>query len=256
MNTTTFIFDGSLEGLLTAVFESYDRKLWPDNICTQANFHPIMFCEPTEIVSDTAKAQRVWNGLTKKLSADGCNLVYYVYLSELPESPLLILSFIRKVFQVKHNIEQDFGDETVLRMWQIGKKVARESQRVKMFLRFQKTGDGIYYASFDPEYNVLALSVNHFKNRFADQRWVIYDTRRNIGFYYDLNEVSEVSFTESRVNFATGKLDNEILDKDELLFQQLWKTYFKEMEIKERHNYKLHRQLMPKRFWKYLIEKN
>ncbi|MDD3778627.1 MAG: DUF4130 domain-containing protein, partial [Proteiniphilum sp.] len=52
-----------------------------------------------------------------------------------------------------------------------------------------------------------------------------------------------------------GKLDEEMMAADEKLFQELWKGYFKAMTIKERINPRLQRQHMPKRFWKYLTEK-
>ena len=52
-----------------------------------------------------------------------------------------------------------------------------------------------------------------------------------------------------------GRLDEELMDKDERLFQQLWKTYFKAICIKERWNPRKHRQDMPVRYWKYLTEK-
>jgi len=135
------------------------------------------------------------------------------------------------------------------------KKVCREAQRILMFVRFQKTADEIYYASFDPKYNVLPLVINHFEKRFADQKWLIYDTRRNYGFYYNLKDTTEVTFTESLTDPVTGKIDTSIMDKDEQLFQELWKGYFSSICIKERLNPKLHRQLLPKRFWKYLTEK-
>ena len=124
-----------------------------------------------------------------------------------------------------------------------------------MFVRFQKTADEIYYASYDPKYNVLPLVIHHFEKRFADQKWIIYDTRRDYGFYYDLKSTSEIRFTESAVDQTTGLIDKDIMDKDEAFFQELWKAYFKSMSIKERLNPRLHMQLLPKRFWKYLIEK-
>jgi len=47
----------------------------------------------------------------------------------------------------------------------------------------------------------------------------------------------------------------DIMDKDEKLFQSMWKEYFKSIAIKERLNLRLHRQHMPARFWKYMPEK-
>jgi probable DNA metabolism protein len=43
--------------------------------------------------------------------------------------------------------------------------------------------------------------------------------------------------------------------EDEKLFQEMWKTYFKSIAIKERINPKLHKQNMPVRYWKHLTEK-
>jgi len=57
------------------------------------------------------------------------------------------------------------------------------------------------------------------------------------------------------VDSATGLLNGSIMDSEEQLFQDMWKSYFKSMCIKERINPRLHVQLLPKRFWKYLIEK-
>jgi probable DNA metabolism protein len=102
---------------------------------------------------------------------------------------------------------------------------------------------------------LLWCKTDHFEKRFADQKWIIYDTRRNYGFYYNLKGTTEVTFTESLADPVSGKIDTSIMDKDEQLFQELWKGYFNSMCIKERLNPKLHRQLLPKRFWKYLTEK-
>jgi probable DNA metabolism protein len=46
-----------------------------------------------------------------------------------------------------------------------------------------------------------------------------------------------------------------VLASDEKLFQALWKNYFEHIAIKERINPALHKRLLPKRFWKYLPEK-
>lgn len=99
-----------------------------------------------------------------------------------------------------------------------------------------------------PDHNVLPLIAKHFKARYADQRWLIYDGRRKYGIYYDLEKVEEVKldFADLQNDFAL----NEIFDEDESLYQQLWKQYFKSVNIAARKNTKLHVQHMPKRYWK------
>ena len=248
-------YDKTFEGFLTIVFNCYDLKIFPDQILGNESKQSYIFQGNYEVITDETKAKRVWNGLLKKISNNSCQMIYHVFLSELPDIELLMLQYIRAVFESKSNIEFNFGQKYVLEMLKIGRKVSQEAHRIQMFARFQKTSDEIYYASFDPIYDVLPLSIEHFEQRFADQKWIIYDTRRNYGFYYDLKGTTEVTFTKSLVNPVNGKIDGSALDKDEQFFQELWKSYFNSMCIKERLNTKLHRQLLPRRFWKYLIEK-
>ena len=84
---------------------------------------------------------------------------------------------------------------------------------------------------------------------------VAFDLKREYGYYYDLKEATEVRFEEKEAHLLSGLLGEELMDVDEKLFQQMWKTYFKSIAIKERLNPKLHRQHMPARFWKYMPEK-
>ena len=250
-----WIYDKTFEGFLTLVFDCYEMKIFPDKISGKGNDQLCIFPGNYEVVSDEKKAKRVWKGLHKKISGAACQQLYHVFLSETDDVELLILNYIRNVFESPVNIELNFGNKYILEMAEINKKVAREAQRILMFVRFQKTADEIYYASYDPKYNVLPLVIHHFEKRFADQKWIIYDTRRDYGFYYDLKSTSEIRFSESAIDQTTGLIDKDIMDKDEAFFQELWKAYFKSMNIKERLNPRLHMQLLPKRFWKYLIEK-
>ena len=73
---------------------------------------------------------------------------------------------------------------------------------------------------------------------------MLYDLKREYGYYYDLKEATEVRFEEKEAHLLSGLLGEELMDADEKLFQQMWKTYFKSIAIKERLNPKLHRQHM------------
>lgn len=112
------------------------------------------------------------------------------------------------------------------------------------------------FAAVEPQFNALPLAVEHFKDRFADQPWLIYDVKRQYGYYYDLKEMKEVTFENpQQAHLVTGMLNESLMANDEKLFRQLWKTYFKAICIKERWNPRKHRQDMPVRYWKYLTEK-
>ena len=56
-------------------------------------------------------------------------------------------------------------------------------------------------------------------------------------------------------NLANGRLNDEVLSDDDQLLQDLWRTYFKAICIRERLNPRKQLQDMPRRYWKYLTEK-
>lgn len=250
-----FFYDKTFEGLLTAVFEAYSRRTFPDRLLAEGEVLPLFYDEVFTVVSDPAKSDRVWKALQKKLSSVSLTGLTLVWLSELPDSDGLLFRYIRKVIDSPHRIETNFGDPDVLEMSKIWKKVGNERGHVVQFLRFQKTADGIFFAALAPIYNVLPLTVSHLKDRFSDQRWLLYDLKRAYGYYYDLKEVAEIRFEQKEAHLISGWLNEDLMDKDEKLFQSLWKTYFHAIAIKERINPKLHRQMMPARFWKYMTEK-
>lgn len=249
-----FFYDKTFEGLLTAVFEAYSRKSFPDKLLGEGDIPPLFVEEIFTVVTDEEKSSRVWTALEKKLSKGACNMLTHVWLSEEEDSDELLFRYIRKAIDVPISIETNFADSDVLLMHQIARRVSHEGLYLKQFIRFQKASDDIFFAAVSPQSNAMPLVIDHFKDRFADQKWVIYDLKRKYGYYYNLHTCEEITL-EDDTHLLSGKLDENILAEDEKMFQELWKGYFKSMTIKERINLKLQRQHMPKRFWKYLTEK-
>jgi len=248
-----FLYDNTFDGLLTCIFDAFYRKQFPEKIVCESAQLPL-FTETFTVISDAKKVERVLAGLQKKISRSAIHMLSVCFLSEMEEMPILIFNYIRKALLSEKSIELNFADHDVLELSKIYKKVQREAERMRQFVRFQKTADGIFFAVFEPMYNVLPLSSEHFEERFADQQWIVYDLKRGYGLYYDLEKTETVRFENLNIS-QTGQLSLDKLDEYELAFQQLWKDYFKSITIKERLNPKLHRQNMPKRFWKYLTEK-
>lgn len=250
-----FTYDKTFDGLLTTVFDAYFRKTFPDLLLEEGQPFPLFYDEVLEVVADEEKSGRVWKGLEKKLSGSALSMLTTCWLSELPDVDNMLFRYICKAIDAPRSIELNFGDPDVLELSKIWKRVNGEKHRIIQFTRFQKASDGTFFAPFEPMHNVLPLTIHHFKDRFADQKWLVYDVKRQYGYYYDLKEVTEVTFDGQESHLITGMLDESMMDKDEKLFQQLWKTYFKSIAIKERINPRLHKQHMPVRYWKFLTEK-
>ncbi len=248
-------YDDTFEGLLSAVFEAYRTRRFPDRVIGASVNPPLFTEECVEVATDREHAGRVWTALRKKLGRNLSNMVTHLWLSEVDGADDLLFRYIRKVFDHREKVYLNFADPEVLRVKQIAQKVSKEGHYMRQFIRFQKGGDQTFFAAVSPDCNALPLTVNYLRERFADQKWIVYDTRRNYGYYYDLKKVIEISFEEMDFLNEDGKVDEKLLAEDEKLFQQLWKNYFKALTIKERINPSLHRKNMPRRFWKYLTEK-
>ena len=253
-----YIFDGTMDGLLTAVFDAFAMHEQPEALLTEGETLPL-FCERTQTVhTDEEKARRVWTGLEKKLSREAMKLISVSWLSELKELSGHLFRYICKVFTAGKGIERHFADPDVLAVTNIARKVLHEQLRMKQFIRFQKAKDGTYLAVVAPDHNVLPLITDHFSDRFNDQPWLIYDTKRHYGFHYDGQQVIRITFEdEGAVPFdlTNGKLQTDVLSSDDQLLQDLWRTYFKAICIKERMNPRKQLKDMPRRYWKYMTEK-
>lgn len=249
----TLLYDGSFDGLFTAVFEVFEYKFKTVEIVNRNRFvQENMFAEIHEVYTNVEKSERVLKKLEKAIGKDGIHQLMMVYLSENENLERLILSAVQQsVHFPEENILKNYAIDDILNIAKICKSVSRERHRMNAFVRFEKLKDDVYFANIDPDFNVLPLIRNHFKKRYQDQKWMIYDMRRQYGIFYDL-ETCDFFYPEE--NIDTKNITDKFHD-EENNYQKLWQRYFDKTNIKERKNLKLHLQHVPKRYWKYLTEK-
>ena len=250
----TLIYDGTFDGFLSCVFQVYYLKLKQVGIQRKENVQESLFSSSEEVITDPEKSDRVWSGLKKKMSGTGRSRLYYAFLSEQKQVEELLLRYIQYALKSTQPIDTDFTNQVVLKVTQVAKSVAREKHRMEAFVRFKLTKDGVYFATIEPDFDVLPLISKHFERRYADQKWVIYDLRRNYGIYYDLDKVDVITISLPD-GFDATKTSKEFFASEELDFQTLWQDYFESANIPARKNMKLHIRHVPKRYWKYLSEK-
>ena len=244
-----YIYDGTFEGLLTAIYEAYYLGNPPENIFPHHYVQEHFLCENIQITTCTEKADKVYDAISKKISSYALRHTYYAFLSEKQDISTYIYHYLKMGFKVGKNIDRYLTDDNVRFVHDISRKVGFERHRMLGLLRFRQVSMDDYYATFEPDYNITALLAPHFTKRLSDQNWIIHDVKRNIGAIYKKNTkkwiVSDVSFKQPLGN-----------NSQEKLFQEMWKTYFDNIAIEARQNAKLQRQFMPQRYWKHLIEKN
>lgn len=249
------LYDGSFEGLLTAIFEIYEYKIIQPVIFKKDCASGSLFGNMHQVQTNSDKSNRVYNKLTDKLSKNALGQLYRAFLSELKEIENVLLRYIQYVLSTRQSVENDYSNADVLMVQQTSRKVYREKHRMEAFVRFQLTKDQLYYSIIEPDFNVLPLISKHFEKRYADQRWLIYDSFRKYGLYFDMEKVDEVEmkFDVDPHDKATVKA---FYDEQEEIYQKLWKQYFSSVNIAARKNTRLHIKHMPKRYWRFLVEKH
>lgn len=249
----TILYDGSFDGLLTAIFEVFEYKYKDVEIVNREKFQQEnMFAEIHEVITQDEKAERVLKKLENNIGKSGIHELLKVFLSEENDLEYLIFSAVKQSIQhPNENILQNYADNDILRISKISKSISRERHRMTAFVRFEKMQDGVFFAKVDPDFNVLPLIRNHFNNRYQDQKWMIYDLKRNYGILYDL-ETCDFFYPDEKIDL--NKYQQKFHD-EENQYQKLWQRYFTKTNIVERKNLKLHIQHVPKRYWKYLTEK-
>ncbi|MEB3754193.1 TIGR03915 family putative DNA repair protein [Acinetobacter sp. MD2(2019)] len=255
----TYIFDGTMTGILCCIFRAFQFKEFDVILSAEQNVQGLLLGECIFVSSNDAQANRVWHGLSAKISSTALRNFYFTFLSEQPQAWQDLFNFSLYVFQSKHKVDKDYGHAPVLAIAQWAKKVGREKHRMEAFVRFKKCKDGLFLSLVRPDFNVLPLIERHFKSRYQDQRWLIYDEIRNFGIYYDLCKTHQVHMNvleiDETIKIGSSQHFSVELDQEEYLYDQLWKDYFNSVNIRERQNMKLHIQYVPKRYWRYMNEK-
>lgn len=89
---TVFQYDSTFEGLLTALFDAYYRRTFPDLLLTEKEPLPLFHEEVHQVVTDAEKTERVWKLLSRKLSRRALASLTYCWLSETPEAAMLLFA--------------------------------------------------------------------------------------------------------------------------------------------------------------------
>lgn len=242
-----YIYDGTFDGLLTAIYDSYYKKDFPEQIVPQDNFTDNFLINKVYIRTDEEKSKKVHDAILQKISRGAMANIMYAYLSEHENAGIFILEYLRFGFKVGKIIDSYLADDRVNNINKLVTKVAREKHLLAGIIRFRLLQNNIYYAPIEPQYNTICLLGKHFAGRMSDQVFVIHDVKRSYGVFYDKTKwfMSDIEINKDIV-----------LHEKEIFYQELWKRYFDGITIESRLNPKLQSNHMPKRYWKYLIEMN
>ena len=126
-------------------------------------------------------SEKLWEALRSK-AIYLPRLVYFAFLSEEPESEMVLAHYICDVFGRNKAEDTDrAGLQRKLAKW--ARAVELEKTELESSLLFVSSGKRIPECHIAPKYNVLPLLSRHFRMRFGSSSWMIVDRKRNYGLY-------------------------------------------------------------------------
>jgi len=239
-----FIYDGTFEGFLSAVFDAYSLKITPVNITTDKDIQESFDTEYHYVNTSDEKSDRVIAGMNK-IGGGFTGNVTVAFFSWMPDREMVIYRYIVLGFEIKHKIFNKLDDDIVIRMSAMVSQVGREINKLTGFLRFSVLENNLMYAEMSPKNNCLPFLLPHFSERMKVIPFLIHDLTYNQVGIYDTKE----SYIRSSEGLTLPKYS-----ADELQYRRMWKCFYDTIAIEGRVNPKLRQQLMPKRYHKHIFE--
>ena len=262
------IYDGSLEGLLTAIFIAYAEKIHPVEISESRSLQLRLGQKEIQVKTESVLAERVYKGICRTCGVSIFEAIKYVSLSEDANKATTIYNFVRyalsqnKPFdcvtcrkrslckgicsrQHSNNLLDDATHACVHPFSVLHKAVFNERHRIIQFLRFEHMEDNLWFARCNPQASVVPLIMDWFAARFNTQPFLIFDETHKLAGVFEgdgwhLVETDTITLPES--------------SDEEKQMQQAWKLFYKTVAVEARYNPELRRQFMPKRFWRNITE--
>ena len=236
-------YDGTLDGLMSCVFESYEKKEMPDAILGPED-HQLSFFETREIKTDPARAARVLRSIPARISEEALQLVERAMLTCLPGREKHILAFLRFGFRVGAGVTDLRYHDAVAPITNAVMQLGREAHLYTGFVRFTQNA-GVLAAVIEPKNRVLTLIADHFVDRYPNDSFIIFDRTHH--------EAIVAKNGRGRI-VPLEALELPEPDEMERAVRALWRRFHAAVAITQRRNYKCQRGHLPLRYRRVMTE--
>lgn len=242
MTEMIYCYDGSFEGFLCCIFDSYANREVLTAICSDEDFVPALFASRI-ISTDQNHAGRVYRKIIK-LSPRAAELLRKGFLTCLPERELHLYHLVQKLLRDGPGFLRNLSDPVLYPVAQAVRHLEGEVHLLKGFVRFSELG-GVLGGEIEPKNQVLPLLRNHFCARYQNESFFLYDRTHHEALFYTAGK----AVIRPLADFQMAPPD-----ETEAACRVLWKRFYDTIAIKERYNPKCRQTNMPKRYWKTMTE--
>ena len=237
-----YYYDGSFEGFLSCIFESYAKKEILTAIYRDEDAAPTLF-DCRTVVTDQDHANRVLRKLIK-VSPTAAELVQKGFLTCMEDKELHLYRLVVKLLREGPAFLRKLSDETLYPVATAVRHLNGEVHLLKGFVRFSELG-GVLGSEIEPKNRVLPLLRTHFCARYREDTFFIYDRTHKEALFY----AGGKAIIRPIEDFQMAPPDER-----EANYRLLWKRFYDAIAIKERENPRLRMSNMPKRYWNTMTE--
>ena len=254
MVEVVLLYDGSLDGLFSAIYDGFVIKNeryknnYNDNIsiADMGNYTTKLFAEYIDITTDGDKAAKTVMSIQKKIGHTAYRMAFGVACHFSEEAGEVLFGYLVRGFKYGSRVSDMLTDCYVMRAFELSRKAYNEGHFFREFVRFTDVR-GRLYSKIEPKCYVLPMICDHFADRFPAENWIIYDAVHHVAAvhprYGDWFLTDDVGADFDRI---------EELSKDE--YVDLWKLFVDTIAIEQRRNEKCQNNHMPKWYRKNMTE--
>ncbi len=246
--------EDSPQGIFSAVYSAWELKLGHARTSIQACSVESMpnlelFAEYIRIETVQEKAGKVMHTIRTRFSEEILEELYLVACSNGEDKADIVYHYIQLLLSMGMQARRHLSDPYMIRAMELSRAAGNERHHYLGFLRFIETRQGILLGRFEPKNNVTELVMPHFADRFPEERFVIWDTRRNVAGIHLHGKDYIMQFLTPAQAEQLGRYR----EKEEET-EQLWRVFVESISVKARENKELQRNNLPLRFRSYMPE--
>lgn len=245
--------EDSIEGIFSAVYEAWERKYGHQNTYIQVSGFEEntieLFTTYIVLTPDTQKAQKVLNTIRRTCSDMVYEYLFKAACADAADKGNAIYRYIQLALSLGNRIAGHFSDAAVARVMELSRTVGNAEHHYCGFLRFIEIPGKILLARYAPKPQLTALLMPHFTDRFPEERFVIWDTVRNVaGVHVPGQNYILLQLTKAQVKIL------EQYTEENMQTEQMWCKFVESISIKEKENKKLQQNNLPLHFRTYMPE--
>lgn len=229
-----FQYDGSFDGFLCCVFESYVHKEFP--IAFYSDEECFSLYSVRSILTVPEHARRVYRGIFKR-SKRAAELLHRAFLTCMEDKELHLYTFVRKLMDEGPDFLRNQSDAAYYPVAKALRHMSGELEKLRGFIRFPST-----VACWERKSSQKSSPPPAAKP-------LLRSLCQRILFIYDSTHKDLLLYSSGRSRMMrVDSLQLALPGEEELCFRALWKRFYETVAIRERENPRCQNTFLPKRY--------